>query len=433
MNQKRLRFFRGDVILAVLLLFLSAAVSAQDINSGQDYWMDENGEFHQVIRWTRTNALYYDVELERRDQYGSWHPQETQRTDNTFLELILPPGAYRFRVHTYNVLERLVGTSDWTGIRIYEAKVPEADTLQEVEIIIGDSSFSINITGRELAEDAEVYLISRRKDSEPIVPLSMDYSFDGSWITAVFSSDTVSRGTYDLVITNPGGLNQTIEGVQLKFRNAPGVAGDFNLDNMKNRTFGIAGNAGLNLELFGSDSDYKDGMSRFIFGGALNSYSEEYKEYGKFFWLPNSYFVELSFTAKNTYMDRYHQSPNNPYKEADQMAASFDVGFLYKIRLGRAQRFLLNFGVSAGFGINSYDGTEYDSDGEAVGDLSGMSFYFYPAFRTGISFRITPKWALDLGIAAGMNKVLLDTGDLDYGAKPSMVNLTLGFSRWWVN
>ncbi len=423
------------LLFIALMLLISAVLFAQVENPAQDYWQDETGQFHQVIRWTRTNALYYDVEVEKRDNTGQWHTLESWRTENTYLELVLPPAAYRFRIHTYNVLEKLVGTSDWTGLSVYEAKVPAADKPSKVEIIQGSTSFTITISGRDLVEYAEVYLISRKKSSEQINPISLDYSFDESWIKVEFSSAAVSQGTYDLVITNPGGLDQTVEGVELKFVRAPvvpGTAGPFDLDNKKSDTFGLFFSGGINLESYDSYGEYRDGTNSFIYGVGITPSLGRFKEYGKFFLLPNVYFFELSFTGKNTYEEQFEYTEVF-HKGADQWAFTLDFGALYKIRLGRSQRLLFNFGASVGLGLDRYYNASVVKEiGGPKWSGDGYSLYYYVAGRTGISYRFTPTLSGDFGVIVGGGDVLAYSEEFDKGSKPNMVNFTIGLSYWRV-
>lgn len=404
---KKMHFY----FLVLMVLFSWIPLFGQAGDSSPDYWMDEAGQLHQIIRWTRANALYYDVEIERRDDTGQWLPVETRRTEDTHLELLLPPGAYRFRIHTFNVLERLAGTSDWTGLRVYEAKAPAADLPPVVEIPRGDLTFIITISGDDLVEDAEVRLVFPQKGAAPIAPLSVSYSFDETWIRAEFSAEDVSRGTYDLVITNPGGLAQTVEGVEIKFvqpRRKPGTAGSFVLDNTKSWGLGGSLNLGLNAYLW-TDPEYYEGSTPVIFEAAVKyTFLEKYKDYGKFFFLPNSFFIELAYTFDNIQMEFYTAT--------DQSSLTFEIGALYKIRLDQAQRFLFSFGLSTGAGVGFF---EYDY-------FSGSDTFLYLTIpRIGLSYRITPAWSADFGAVLG-GVYYFDSSAYSEAERPFMMIFSLG-------
>jgi hypothetical protein len=202
--------------MILTLLTVTALSFAQTPGDNADYWVDENGRFHQRIRWSRSNALYYDVEIEKRDTSGNWLSELVQRTNETSLEFTLPPGYYRYRIKSYNVMERLSGTTNWVSMRIYTAKNPDAKKPAAIELISGASEVSLRLEGRDLADGAKIYIVPARKGAAPVKPLTTQYSFDDTWIKVRFAASDVPRGRYNIVITNPGGLNQTINGVSTK-------------------------------------------------------------------------------------------------------------------------------------------------------------------------------------------------------------------------
>jgi hypothetical protein len=422
--------------LLVLIFFAVGAVGfAQAPQDNADYWIDETGKFHQMIRWTRSNALYYDVEIEKRDTTGNWLPELVQRTERTTMELTLSPGYYRYRIKTYNVMERLSGTTAWIDLRVYSAKNPGASAPRAIEIPGNEAEFTLRLEGANLVDGAELYIVPDKPDAVPIKPLAMEYSFDDTWLIARFAAADVPKGRYDIVIVNPGGLSQTISRVPVKNvkpkptpeTSDPAEKGPFSLDNTKSWSIGLLGNVAIGgIE----DIDYSDGTSLVLFGAALNyTFFEKYRNYGKFFWIPNSFFVELSFNAPHTYVERFHDDLSKIHKEADMTAFSFDIGALYKIRLGRSQRWILNAGMALGFGVSYYDGKQYLNTPYTVQEEgSGINPFLYPTIRTGFSYRITPAWTADIGLSLG-GVIPLSTEEFSEDfQKPPTLNFSFGVS-----
>ena len=91
-----------------LFLFLGGAVFAQSDISGEPYLI-------QRLGWDKAQyAVRYTVVLEqKRDNIGDFYEVLRRNTDQTYIDTPLPPGEYRFRVTSFNVLGLLDTQSDW--------------------------------------------------------------------------------------------------------------------------------------------------------------------------------------------------------------------------------------------------------------------------------------------------------------------------------
>ena len=72
---------------------------------------------------------------------------------------------YRYRILNYNVLGRIGAVSEWTGIRIFIAKQPAAKTYSPAGYFVDSlaGEFTLTITGHDLGEEAQVYIVSVHK------------------------------------------------------------------------------------------------------------------------------------------------------------------------------------------------------------------------------------------------------------------------------
>jgi hypothetical protein len=210
----------------IFAVLTAGSLSGQELeNSGgreglaPEYRIEEDGRIIQTLHWNRSNAYYYEVEIQRRDNEGKWEAYAKERTDELFLELSLPPGMYRYRILSYNVLERLAAASSWTGIRIYPARVPTVETFSPPAFHIDghQEEFTLSLYGYDLMDEARVYIIAKTEKAKPVEPLSIRPSEDGTSLSAVFPAGGLALGDYDIVITNPGGLRTVKEGFAVSF------------------------------------------------------------------------------------------------------------------------------------------------------------------------------------------------------------------------
>jgi hypothetical protein len=126
---------------------------------------------------------------------------------------------YRYRILSYNVLERLAAASPWTGIRIYPAREPAVDNFSPPAFHIDShqEEFTLTLYGYDLMDEARVYIIAKTEKAKPVEPLSIRHSEDGTSLSAVFPAGGLALGDYDIVITNPGGLRTVREGFAVSF------------------------------------------------------------------------------------------------------------------------------------------------------------------------------------------------------------------------
>jgi hypothetical protein len=146
-------------------------------------------------------------------------------------------------------------------------------------------------------------------------------------------------------------------------------------------------NIGLSGDgLVGADN----GKAGTVFGGGATlrfAFWESYKKYGTSFFIPNLFFVEGSYTRFGN-SDYYGQKVN---------AGHVSVGFLYRIRLGEAQRFIFSLGTSIGPMVSAFNwNTRYDNKANLLPSAVIGVYMDLPYGE--LSFRFTPAWSLDLGL-----------------------------------
>ena len=181
------------------------------------YRIGEDGRFVQQLRWEASgNALYYEVELER--QAGeSWGAALTGKREEPFLEFSLEPGTYRYRVRSYDFLERPGPESEWIQFVILPARQPGLLRFSPDGFYLDeDPGWVITLSGRNLVEGAEIFL--RESEGGLIAPDTVTVGQSGNEVRLGFTDGQLGMGNYAIQVTNPGGLSAGIENFRIAFR-----------------------------------------------------------------------------------------------------------------------------------------------------------------------------------------------------------------------
>jgi hypothetical protein len=211
--------FLATILCSGFLLFAQENVQASSGDVSSDYLLGEDGRIRQRIVWTRANAYFYEIEMEKLGPGAVWALERKDRTEQNFLEFSLTPGMYRYRILNYNVLGRVGAVSEWAGLRVFVAKRPAAEAVSPAAHFVDspEAEFTLTVTGRDLVEGAQMYIAPRGKETRPVPASSITYSPNETSIRAAFQAAGLELGAYNIVITNPGGIEQALEGFSVGF------------------------------------------------------------------------------------------------------------------------------------------------------------------------------------------------------------------------
>ncbi|MBP7480331.1 MAG: hypothetical protein KA785_07770 [Spirochaetaceae bacterium] len=220
-------------ILILIILFLFVFLSAQDTadaniqtddEEAQNYYLKktEDGEeiFIQKLEWQYLEyVLRYEVELEIK-KGDSFEPLVLLATEENFIEVTLTNGEYRYRVHVYNLLDRLDSTSDWISIVILKAEVPQIQSFSPRNFYLDETEdITVSINGINLKTDALYYFLP--EDSSLLGRINgqvIEVNSDFSRLKISVNSDSFNEGRYTLHVKNPGGLESHIPGLQVQYQ-----------------------------------------------------------------------------------------------------------------------------------------------------------------------------------------------------------------------
>jgi hypothetical protein len=194
-------------ILLPALFFISAnLLFAQD--SG--FFLELTPRFIQRLTWTASEReMRYEIIIERNED-GQYRRVLDEFTGDSFFEVSLSPGLYRYRVVPYDFLNRPGPGTEWGVFEIHPALTPELNSFSPQVFNIEDSEFSLEISGRNINEQAESRL-RRLGSNQVIIPAQTQILPDGQGALLLFSQDQFETGFYQINVRNPSGLETSIE------------------------------------------------------------------------------------------------------------------------------------------------------------------------------------------------------------------------------
>ena len=205
----------------------SPSAPGSDTASGADVWLDgelasrlsetEGGLFFmQRLTWEEARfAVRYQVLLERKRETTGVYTEVLRRNldaGETFIDISVPAGEYRFMVYSFNILGLLDSQSDWEYFVVLQALQPSVVSFSPNAFYFDRlTPRNIVLEGENLVPEAEIYLESRNVLTETgekfiINPAEILRNELGETARLIFSDEDLVAGIYDIVVLNPGGL-----------------------------------------------------------------------------------------------------------------------------------------------------------------------------------------------------------------------------------
>lgn len=204
-----------SLLAVLLLLFTAIPLFAAEPASTEE---TEETKFEQRIEWKAdAAALEYQVEV----QSESGGEITTYSTDQTYLDLSLTVGTWKYRVHAIDFLGREAAVSEWRSFAVFKASIPEIDVIQSsVTYSSADSSVKLPVVILNINGQSSVELVNIANKKKYPVTVTLNESSGGkeSVISEVFRSSAVSvasvpQGLYSIVVTNQSGLSAQSESI----------------------------------------------------------------------------------------------------------------------------------------------------------------------------------------------------------------------------
>jgi hypothetical protein len=209
------RFYRISSFFFSLLLSAAGFVFAEQ---GVKFY--EKKEIIQRINWEQEDdVLKYQLVIEKKDNAGgenSFTQVFDGNTEETSVEISLPPGEYRYRVLVYDLLGRQSPVPEWSRLTVFPALKPEITSVNPKSAALSGTSMTINLKGKNLLPDSEIFFLPAESGAESLEDIlsqsillgKNNYRVDNDSAGVQLNLDgfPLEKGFYDIVIKNPGGL-----------------------------------------------------------------------------------------------------------------------------------------------------------------------------------------------------------------------------------
>ncbi|MCL2881137.1 MAG: hypothetical protein FWF29_12910 [Treponema sp.] len=172
--------------------------------------------FSQRLTWEEAQyAARYVVILERkRDNLDTYTEVLRKNVDagNSYLDISVPAGTYRFMVQSYNILDQLDTESPWQEFTILQALQPSVVSFDPAVFYMDrETPRILTLLGENLLPDAEIYLQKQSASGEPeeegiLRPKEIYRNELGENARLIFAEEDLVVGRYEIVVKNPGGL-----------------------------------------------------------------------------------------------------------------------------------------------------------------------------------------------------------------------------------
>ena len=251
-----LALLTGNFVFAQNAPSTSSSSSAQNAPSAQapqekipeeteETVTEENAEDNwQLLEWDEDEPDYvskYEVIVEEFSEETKAFEEKLRivtedNTPSVKIQPLLPPGSYRYKVISYNLIDVPEAESDWYDFKIYEAYQPEvSDIKSKVNLTstlyleeINDGIF--NITGENLFNLPEnetdinfsqyFLLNTKKKNLPPILPQILSKENDKK-MQIQFDMNNLDVGKYNFVVKDASGLESEKDKkneIEIKFR-----------------------------------------------------------------------------------------------------------------------------------------------------------------------------------------------------------------------
>jgi hypothetical protein len=338
--------------------------------------------FVQRLSWDADpNVFRYEVTIEREE--GG--VVERRDTTNSYIEVSLQPGRYRYTVDVYDLLDLFDYRMATVSFEVLEALQPVVTGLLPKVLNLADGGNEVVLSGEHLAEDVLIFLIRNGTQGNHVVPAEVQVLSGGTSARIVLPLNEIEKGTWTIYVTNPGGFSAVVPGFRIKNSKRTGIG----LSALYSPLIPIrAENDHLfGLELFPGSSFLFDTIliKDFYQGGAL-----------KLEWFPAQpslfnlgFFIEPYLANLETDLG---YATTNPY--------------LFSLSISLALRILLlnnhlALDISAGGGLLALFNFRMISSDTGVD--TGYDSLYQPFLDTGVSIKIYPAKSFFLELGAAWN------------------------------
>jgi hypothetical protein len=366
--------------LIILLSLLCAVPDFAQISRTEN----EGDRFVQRLTWDHDpNVFKYEVSIERE----TGGVVERRVTTDSYIEVSLPPGRYKYTVDVYNLLDLFDYRMPVVSFEVLEALQPVITGWRPNVFNLADKNNEITFSGENLLDGAQILLVKSGSRNGLVVSAEISGS-TGTSACVRLPLEEIEKGKWTVYITNPGGLRAVVPGFTVK----SGERVNIDLSALYRPVIPVRPSYSGETHLFGLEFL---GSGSFLFDTAL--VNDFYQGAGlRFAWLPfRTNWLNFGFLVEPRWADlttRMEYAYTAPYM------IGVSSSFLLQV-LVLNQR--LGLHISIGGGIVSLHDFHIISD--EVTDYAGIDTLILPFLDTGLSVKIYPFKSLFMEFGISWN------------------------------
>ncbi|GMO48999.1 MAG: hypothetical protein Ta2G_05500 [Termitinemataceae bacterium] len=224
--------------LIILFFFTALQIYVHDVYADPDIEYKKKIEIVQHIVWaSEEDVLHYNIVVEKKDDTQNAEGQEEQEeqegsffefvrdiTKDSFYDLTLRPGEYRYKIVAFDLLGRESPGSVWATLTVEQAHLPVITSLTP-EVIFFDKGkdLSLTIKGENLFEDS-IYKLDGAFDN-PVEIKKVTADESGNTAEIIFNIPDKKSGAVNIIVENPGGLESNGRTVFITDKRGGGFGG----------------------------------------------------------------------------------------------------------------------------------------------------------------------------------------------------------------
>ncbi|MDR2079508.1 MAG: hypothetical protein LBP74_07305, partial [Treponema sp.] len=174
----------------------------------------------QRLNWLGDEfASRYEIIIEAQEEWGGYREILRRPTEDTFIEVSLSPGKYRYKVVVYDLLGRVGHEMDWSLLDVIRALPPELTKINPESFLIDkEDQGEVILSGRNLIEESEVFLVLIGDEGGSVIkPLAWLPDPSGNRARIVLDKKSLLPGRYEVHVRNPGDLEVWLDTLQVAY------------------------------------------------------------------------------------------------------------------------------------------------------------------------------------------------------------------------
>ena len=186
------------------LLLICNSLYSEDYTIKQTY---KGSVFYQKLEWESSGVVKEYKVIVQQKKSGEYKTVKELTTKNTYCEVSLDAGDYRYKVQFYNVLGQMAFQTSWRTFEVKVAFKPEIKLLSPSFIDLSKVSFNgtflVKLTNVD--DKSRIYIVPLSSKNQTEIAVKKT-STEKDGVRLSFPAEKIKPGKYKIYVKNAGGL-----------------------------------------------------------------------------------------------------------------------------------------------------------------------------------------------------------------------------------